>query len=175
MSPLAKFTPVSPNDKKISASMLNRMQTAIARLANTRYNMKHFDVLDIGGLRTVSIRRSFISVSMNKLTLAVTSISGSVVNISAGNITHGTVMTAVSSANITVNGGTDANPHYIYIQYHWRNATVSLPSPATATLVKPNSTHFQKALFAFKRVGPDAVLVAAHHPGGDIVISGAFA
>ena len=97
-----------------------------------------------------------------------TYVSGNRVVAQKGYIFHQTEYKLVASANVEVQGGSAANPHYVYARFEYGSVfqTGVIPSVALSDLPVPNATYFQIPLCAaYKNADGNPVILLRHHFG----------
>lgn len=100
--------------------------------------------------------------------------SASTVSVSAGTLIHGTTkLDIAANASVSVTGGTESSPHYVYVEYT-PGSTATIQSTALSTYPTPDASTFRRALFEVYKSG-DVIYTGKQLNAGDIVIWGAFA
>lgn len=150
-------------------------QTAqMVQVINSQHPIEGVDVTTRGTHLRLMPRRGRRGLSLAKFAFGIAAIAGPVVTVYPGRIVRGKVAYGAAQADVTVTGGTNTVPHYIYAQLSGTTATIV--TTATATYPVSDDSIFRRALYAVGLNGGVAYVVPAGILSlGDIVIWGAFA
>ena len=80
----------------------------------------------------------------------------------------------VPQTEVTVSGGTVANPAYIYLEHTWGSSTAAIATSSSLTKPKPDQTFYRVALHSFYTSGGSLVNIRQHRCS-DIDLLGEFA